>query len=266
MELMSRARRIAGSLLACTTLACCAPIDGTQATQSIGPARAAADTRICEQFGTATIQGRYIVRNNRFGSQTASQCITVTETGFSVLQQLGESTSWKPVSYPSIVFGCHWGACSPGTNLPMQVSDIKSATSSVDFSYVDTGSWDAAYDIYLDTRRDPPAAQQMEIMIHFNRVGLGPSDGANIVGDVELGGRNWQVMQLGPWPDGGREVIYIAPSRIDAWNFSVLDFVEDVRSRGLIDQSWYLTSIQTGFECWRGCTGVGINSFAAAVN
>ena len=32
----------------------------------------------------------------------------------------------------------------------------------------------------------------------------------------------------------------------------MLDFINDVRNRGAITNSWYLTSIQAGFEPWQG--------------
>ena len=47
-----------------------------------------ADTQICEQYGSTTIQGRYVVQNNRWGT-TAQQCINVTGTGFSITSQQG---------------------------------------------------------------------------------------------------------------------------------------------------------------------------------
>ena len=49
---------------------------------------ASADTQICEQYGSAVIQGRYVVQNNRWGT-TAQQCINVTSTGFSITSQQG---------------------------------------------------------------------------------------------------------------------------------------------------------------------------------
>src|SRR6185503_17489379 len=55
-------------------------------------------------------------------------------------------------------------------------------------------------------------------------------------------------------------------SPIASWSFSVLDFINDVRSRGLVTNSWYLTSIQAGFEPWIGGAGLAVNSFSAAVN
>src|SRR3954462_937367 len=83
-----------------------------------------ADTQICEQFGSTTIGGKYVVQNNRWGS-SAPQCINVTATGFSIVQQDGTgNTSGAPVSSPSVYLGCHYSNCSPGTTMPAQISRI----------------------------------------------------------------------------------------------------------------------------------------------
>ena len=134
-----------------------------------GPA--AADTQICEQYGSTTIGGRYVVMNNRWGT-SAQQCINVTSTGFSIQTQQGTgSTSGAPVSYPAVYYGCHYTNCSPGTNLPIQVSAISSATSSISYSYVSGATYDAAYDIWLDPSPRTNGVNAQEIMIWFNRQG-----------------------------------------------------------------------------------------------
>src|SRR5689334_13838346 len=100
-------------------------------------------------------------------------------------------------------------------------------------------------------------------MIWFNRVGSIQPAGS-VVGNATIGGRTWQVWQ---GSNGSNNVIsYVAPSPISSWNFSVLDFINDVRSRGAITTSWYLTSIQAGFEPWQGGAGLGVTNFSAAVN
>ncbi|MEV4622664.1 cellulose binding domain-containing protein [Asanoa sp. NPDC049573] len=223
---------------------------------------AQADTVICEQYGSTTIQGRYVVQNNRWGT-SAQQCINVTDTGFSITTQQGSAaTNGAPVSYPSVFLGCHYTNCSPGTNLPMQVSRISSATSSISYTYT-SGTYDAAYDIWLDPTPRTDGVNQMEIMIWFNRQGpIQPIGG--VVGTTTIGGRSWQVWQ---GSNGSNNVIsYVAPSAISSWNFSVLDFIADVRNRGAITNSWYLTSIQAGFEPWSGGVGLAVNNFSAAVN
>jgi Glycosyl hydrolase family 12/Cellulose binding domain len=229
----------------------------------IATSPAQADTQICDQFGSTTIQGRYVVQNNRWGT-SAQQCINVTATGFSITSQQGSNpTNGGPVSYPSVYYGCHYTNCSPGTNLPMQLSRIGSVSSSISYQFVSGAIYDASYDIWLDPTPKTDGVNQQEIMIWFNRQGsIQPVGSA--VGNTTIGGRSWQVWQ---GSNGSNNVVsYVAPSAITSWNFSVLDFINDVRNRGAITNSWYLTSIQAGFEPWQGGTGLGVSSFSASVN
>jgi hypothetical protein len=203
------------------------------------------------------------VMNNRWGT-SAEHCINVTSTGFAITTQQGTgNTSGAPVSYPAVFYGCHYTNCSPGTNLPLQVSAISSATSSINYSYVSGATYDAAYDIWLDPVAKKDGVNQQEIMIWFNRQGSIQPIGS-VVGNVTIGGRSWQVWQ---GSNGTNAVVsYVAPAPITSWNFSVLDFINDVRNRGAITNSWYLTSIQAGVEPWIGGVGLAVTNFAAAVN
>ena len=226
-----------------------------------GPA--SADTQICDQYGTTTIEGRYVVMNNRWGT-SAQQCVNVTSTGFSIASQQGTgNTSGAPVSYPAVYYGCHYRNCSPGTSLPMRLSAITSATSSIDYTFVAGATYDASYDIWLDPTARTDGVNQQEVMIWFNRQGSIQPIGS-VVGSATIGGRGWQVWQGG---NGSNQVIsYVAPAPVSSWSFSVLDFLNDVQSRGAVTSSWYLTSIQAGFEPWIGGTGLAVNNFAAAIN
>jgi glycosyl hydrolase family 12/cellulose binding protein with CBM2 domain len=226
-----------------------------------GPAQA--DTQICDQYGSTTIGGRYVVMNNRWGT-SAQQCINVTGSGFSIASQQGTgSTSGAPVSYPAVFYGCHYTNCSPGTNLPLQVSAISSATSSISYNFVSGATYDAAYDIWLDPSPKKDGVNQQEIMIWFNRQGSIQPIGS-VVGNATIGGRSWQVWR---GSNGSNAVVsYVAPSPISSWSFSVLDFINDVKNRGAITSSWYLTSIQAGFEPWIGGAGLAVTNFSAAVN
>ena len=220
-----------------------------------------ADVQICDQFGS-TVAGQYIVMNNRWGT-TAQQCINVTSNGFAITSQQGVgNTSGGPVSYPAIYVGCHYTNCSPGTNLPVQVSRISSAPTSINYTYVG-GTYNASYDIWLDPTPRTNGVNAMEIMIWFNRQGAIQPIGSP-VGNTTIGGRTWQVWQ---GSNGSNNVIsYVAPSPITSWSFDAMGFINDVRNRGAITNSWYLTSMQAGFEPWIGGAGLAVNSFSAAVN
>ncbi|WP_053847200.1 cellulose binding domain-containing protein [Streptomyces sp. NRRL B-24085] len=249
-----RMRALCGALLT-TLVALAALLTGATASQ--------ADTTICEAFGSTTIQGRYVVQNNRWGT-SATQCISVTDSGFRVTQADGSvPTNGAPKSYPSVYNGCHYTNCSPGTNLPARLNSISSAPTGISFSYVSGAAYDAAYDIWLDPTPRTDGVNRTEIMIWFNRVGSVQPVGSP-VGSATVGGRQWQVWSGN---NGGNDVLsFVAPSAIDSWNFDVMDFVRQTVSRGLAQDDWYLTSIQAGFEPWQNGTGLAVNSFSSSVN
>ncbi|MBQ0999973.1 cellulose binding domain-containing protein [Streptomyces sp. RK62] len=226
------------------------------------PPAQAADTVICEQFGSAVIQGRYVVQNNRWGT-SAAQCVTATDTGFRVTQADGSvPTNGAPKSYPSVFNGCHYTNCSPGTTLPAQVSAISSAPSSISYGYVSNAVYNASYDIWLDPTPRTDGVNRTEIMIWFNRVGSIQPIGSP-VGTASVGGRSWEV-----WTgsNGSNDVIsFVAPSAIGAWSFDVMDFVDQTVARGLAQNNWYLTSVQAGFEPWQNGAGLAVNSFSSTV-
>ncbi|WP_341719305.1 cellulose binding domain-containing protein [Micromonospora sp. FIMYZ51] len=224
---------------------------------------ASADTQICEQYGSTVIQNRYVVQNNRWGT-TAQQCINVTSSGFEITTQNGSSpTNGAPTAYPSVFLGCHYTNCSPGTNLPIQVSQISSATSSINYRYVSGATYNASYDIWLDPSPKRDGVNQMEIMIWLNRQGSIQPIGSP-VGNANIDGRNWEVWR---GSNGSNNVIsYLAPSAISSANLNLLAFINDTRNRGAITNSWYLTSIQAGFEPWQGGVGLAVTNFSASVN
>ncbi|SFK56980.1 GH12 family glycosyl hydrolase domain-containing protein [Streptomyces pini] len=224
---------------------------------------ARADERICDRYGSTTIQGKYVVQNNRWGT-SATQCIDVTGTGFRLAQADGSvPTDGAPKSYPSVFYGCHYTNCSPGTNLPMQVSSIGSAPSSISYTYVDNAVYNASYDIWLDPTPKKDGVNRTEIMIWLNRVGPIQPIGSR-VGTANVGGRSWEV-----WTgsNGSNDVIsFIAPSAVRSMSFDVMDFVDETVARGMAQRSWYLTSVQAGFEPWQNGAGLAVDSFSAAVN
>ncbi|WP_432176831.1 GH12 family glycosyl hydrolase domain-containing protein [Streptomyces sp. Tue6028] len=236
---------------------------GAFAGLAIGAGSARADTSICEAFGTTTIQGRYVVQNNRWGA-SAPQCIDVTGTGFRISRADGSvPTNGAPKSYPSVYNGCHYTNCSPGTNLPARLDSISSAPTSISYTYVGGATYDAAYDIWLDPTPRKDGVNKTEIMVWFNHVGPVQPVGSP-VGSAAVAGRDWQVWSGN---NGSNDVLsFVAPSAIGGWSFDVMDFVRQAMSRGLAQPSWYLTSVQAGFEPWENGTGVAVDTFSASVD
>ncbi len=224
-------------------------------------AAAPAGTVICDQFGsTASPDGRYIVQNNRWGT-SAQQCITVGASGFTLsTSNANVPTNGAPASYPSIYWGCHYANCTPGFN-PIQANSAAfgGISTSVGMSYPASGQWDAAYDIWFDpTARRDGQNTGAEIMVWLNHAGA-PQPVGSRVATVSLAGGTWDVWEGNI---GWNVVSYVRTAGTGSLSFPVSTFFNDAVSRGFAQTSWYLTSIQAGFEPWTNGTGLAVTSFS----
>jgi chitodextrinase len=239
---------------------------GSILTPVLGAGPAGADVVICEKYGSTPIQGgRYVVQNNNWGDDT-TQCINVTDTGFSVTTASHDKPqNGAPGSYPSVFAGCHYANCSSGSGLPMQASDSRfnSIQTSVSMSYAqNAGVYDAAYDIWFDpTPRTDGQNTGAELMIWLNHTGSVQPVGSR-VGTVNLAGATWDV-----WFGniGWNVVSYVRTQSTTSIAFPVRTFYDDAVSRGYAQRSWYLTSVQAGFEPWVGGVGLAVNDFSYSV-
>jgi len=223
-----------------------------------------AATQICEKYGSATV-GSYIVQNNNWGDDT-QQCISVTDNGFSIsTSSHNKPTNGAPGSYPSIYAGCHYAACSPNTNMPVAVSSaaFAAAVTGVSMSYPGSGQWDAAYDIWFDpTARKDGQNTGAELMVWLNHAGA-PQPVGSKVATVTLAGGTWDVWEGNI---GWNVVSYVRTSATGSISFRPKTFFDDMVARGFAQNSWYMTSVQAGFEPWVGGTGLAVNSFSYALN
>ncbi|MDA0638919.1 cellulose binding domain-containing protein [Nonomuraea sp. MCN248] len=230
------------------------------------PAQAAAPV-ICEKYGSTAIQnGRYIVQNNVWGADTA-QCIDVNQNGgFTITQAAhNNATNGAPAAYPSIFAGCHYANCTTGSGLPMRAdaSGFRNLRSAVSMSYPNSGTWNAAYDLWFDpTPRTDGQNTGAELMIWLNRRGSIQPIGSQ-VGTVNLAGATWQV-----WFGniGWNVISYVRTTPATSLDFAVDTFYADVVARGYGQRSWYLTSVQAGFEPWVGGAGLAVGSFSVTTS
>jgi hypothetical protein len=227
---------------------------------------------ISSQYGTTTIEGQYVVQNNAYNIGSGQQTITVTPTGFEITGETGSApTNGAPLSYPSLIMGAAYNNISPGTPLPEQLSQIQTATSSISYTFPSSGTYDASYDIWLNPTPITNGVNHQEIMIWFNHQGSIQPVGSDI-GNSTIDGRTFAVWEGN---NGQNNVVsYVSTSPITSWNnMNVLGFVDNAET---VDQSlsvqqpltnsWYLTSIQAGFEPWSGSVGAAVDSFSASVN
>lgn len=215
---------------------------------------------LCDKFATANL-GNYTVMNNKWGTD-ATQCISLSNNGFKIIQQDGvNSFNGAPVSYPAIYAGCHFNTCSPKTNLPMKLSDISNAMAVVNLTYPSSGVYDAAFDIWLNPSTDTSKVQQTEIMIWFHHTGSIQPIGSNTNKPFNAAGHTWQVY-VGN--NGLNNVVSYVTEGVSSFNSDIKPFLMDAitRSSGFGSSSWYLTSVQMGFEPWQGGVGLSVDAFS----
>ncbi|OLF05118.1 glycosyl hydrolase family 5 [Actinophytocola xinjiangensis] len=229
---------------------------------TVATAQPALAAQICEKYGSQPVQnGRYIVQNNVWGAST-TQCIDTTSNGFSITQaNHNNPTNGAPASYPSIFFGCHYGNCTSGSGLPVQASTsaFTGLRTSVGMTYPGSGTYNASYDLWFDpTPRTDGQNTGAEIMVWLNHQGSIQPIGSR-VGSASIAGATWDV-----WFGniGWNVVSYVRTSATSSLSYAVNDFYSDAINRGHAQRSWYLTSIQAGFEPWIGGTGLAVNSFS----
>ena len=114
---------------------------------------------------------RYLVQNNRWGTE-ATQCVSARDGGFSLERADGSVVAaGPPKSYPSVVAGCHWGRCSTTPGLPVRADRVGAARTTVSIDRA-PGRWNAAYDVWFDSRPDPDGQNDTaELMIWIDRGG-----------------------------------------------------------------------------------------------
>jgi hypothetical protein len=217
----------------------------------------------CDQYGMTSVDaGNYMVQNNEWNSNS-QQCVTTNgATGWTVkTADQNAGTDGPPAAYPSIFRGCHWGRCTTGSGLPVQVSKLGSASSSWSTSASSSGVYDTAYDVWFNT--SPTTSGQpdgAELMIWLNSRGPVQPAGSK-VGTTTIDGATWQVWTTRM--SGWNYVAYVREQPTSAVSgLDIKAFTQDAVNRGSIDPSWYLIDVEGGFEIWQGGQGLTTNSFS----
>ncbi|MEO6087575.1 MAG: cellulose binding domain-containing protein [Umezawaea sp.] len=230
---------------------------------AFGSPEAAAATTICEKFGSTKVQGgRYVVQNNEWGASDG-QCVSATDNGFAITAgNHNVPTNGAPAAYPSIYAGCHYGNCSSGSGLPLQVNRFGTVSSTVDYTTAG-GYWNASYDLWFDPNPNQSGQNTgAELMIWGSHQGP-PQPIGNRVGTASLAGTNWDV-----WAGniGWNVISYVRQQTTNSLNLNLAEFTGDAVNRGQVQNSWYLTSVQFGFEPWQGGPGLAVNSFSVTTS
>lgn len=236
--------------------------------------------QLCGQFSSIqvmqTLPSNYaqnkpvIINNDIWNGVSSSQCLSANNadaTWFVASSTNNKPTNGAPASYPYSQIGCHYGVCTANNPLPKQVSALN--TLIVDWTTTwatrPTGNWNKSYDIWFDTNPTTPVgANAQELMIWFDKNGPIQPIGS-LVAYYTTGTapntRTWEI-----WRDGFTTTYKYASGVLPPHAFNVKSIISDAAARGYISPSWYLISVQVGYEIWSGGVGLLTNIFSATIN
>jgi Glycosyl hydrolase family 12 len=231
---------------------------------------AATTTTLCNSQTAPVDGGAYTIGNNEWASG-APECITTDgNADFKVANSSIVSGQHSPPGgYPAIYKGCHWGACTSGSRLPIRASAIRTRAYTVTTSWRTSqprGSnvYNVAYDIWFNqTATANGAPNGTELMIWLNHRGHIRPYGSQIASKVSVGGRSYNV-----WfgKQGWNTVTYtMTTPATSVTNLDLRALVADAMRRGYISSSWYLIDVEAGFELWHGGAGLATKSFSVNV-
>jgi len=228
----------------------------------------AATTTLCNSQTAAVAGGAYTVQNNEWNS-SAPECVTTDgNADFTVANSsINNAVGGAPGGYPSIYKGCHWGACTSNSGLPIPVSSMTPGEVTTSWSTTQTsGAYDVAYDIWYNqtpTTSGQPNAEEMMIWINHTS-GVDPC-GSVVASNVSVGGNTYTVWECridNTWND----VSYVLNSGTTSVSNLDIDLLAaDSVSRGYMTDSDYLIDLEAGFELWQGGAGLATNSYSVNI-
>jgi len=203
--------------------------------------------------------GNYSIQNDVYNAMGGSECITATAggncVGFTATPMLNV-TGNTPGSYPSVIYGWHYGAFYGSYSAAKAISSIGSIPSSWQYTVPGSGvKYDVAYDIWANQSGGNPSqpdANTLELMIWLDYTSDAVPAGAATGQTTTIAGQTWQIYtgMVSTWH-------YIAYRRAAGGppfsNVDLKPFLTDAMTRNVgITSSWYLLSVEAGFEIWKG--------------
>jgi hypothetical protein len=208
---------------------------------------------------------------NDFYNGSGTQCMQAMQggscAGFTVTPtNVNAPGGGPPASYPSLIYGWHYGSFHGGYKSAKQLSAITSVPSTWSFT-PGSGTWDASYDIWLHPQTNPPnPGGGLELMIWADHQTAVPVGGQ--VATAQIGGINWAV-----WKGNVQNWAYLAyvaasGSTNGNVNLDLKAFFNDAVNRNVgLTNGWYLLGVESGYELWNAnSTPFKTNSLSVSVN
>jgi hypothetical protein len=208
----------------------------------------------------------YCVQNDVWNANTAQTLSVNGNTGAFTVTVAGHNmpTNGPPASFASIFKGNHWGTITSNSGMPKQVSNISTAFTTWSLNTATSGAWDCVYDVWFHQSGDYITGQPngAELMIWLNKMGTIQPAGSKVA-TVSIAGASWDVWYT---PMSWKYIAYVRASPTTSMSFDLNAFIHDSVNRGYMSESWWLISVEAGFELWQNGTGLQSTSFSVTIS
>jgi Glycosyl hydrolase family 12 len=204
------------------------------------------------QFGTWDLSP-YFVTNDMWNADAGNVSQTLSACSFSDWTVTATASGGGGVlTYPD----SHLDV----PNTP-EISSLSSVTSTFADTSPNTGTYEDAYDIWLNGVADPDAGSD-ELMIWTNNHGQTP--GGSPMATVTIGGQTWTA-----WKGNGGYMAFVAKSNVTAGSLNLLAFFQWVIAKGWVPADSTLNQVDYGVEICStngGPATFGFSDFAVHVS
>jgi len=230
----------------------------------------------CKPFFRRTISGpwgAYIIRDDVFTLPGLATTICIRHQRGTPAFAVSSSDAASPgpaLAYPEVFYGCVYGACSPGTILPSPLhggehgvsAKVRKMSVSVFDKARRKGKFDTGFDIWLTPDRQTGGqATGAEVMIWLREQGVRFTPRWRVrAGGIWWLAEEWRTCHSNGlcWP----LIIFLREHQHSyARKLPLMPFFAFGEHHGWIRKTFWLESVEHGFEIWSGGTGLACTFF-----
>jgi hypothetical protein len=228
-------------------------------------------TGYCADWAEFSVDELIIQNNvwNKQGITAYEQC--VFGTGEPLAFPLGWTWTWPEPpggvkAYPEIIFGRKpWSPASTSAGLPRRVVDLTTLTASYDAAQTAAGSYNLAFDIWLNSA-DPPAPENItrEIMIWLDHKVMGPA--GTYQNQVTIDGEAYDFYMGSVGTGSWTYIAFVKQVPEFSGDTKIKLFFNYLVGIGAIADTEYCSSVEIGNEVVSGTGRTEFSNYSVTVN
>jgi hypothetical protein len=190
--------------------------------------------------------------------------------GFKLDTQTCSTTTDSPCSFPSIYVGVDGSGDRSTGSLPKVASTITSIPTCMGWSSggtPKTDEYNVSFDVWFNSNAQASEAEEFLMIWYRDPPSFQPAGMFPVQNGVVVGGQTWTLWH-GPNHQGRKTTSFVAPNGLAdgmAYQFDLMDFINEAAERGYITKSKNLIAVMGGLEVWGGGQGASITSFKTAI-